>query len=121
MCQGQFRELHIAPTDGSAARQFWPDMPPRLNVESVWQDPYGGWLVSSQETFNDGLAHLSLYSVDRAGKCTRVACYGTASTASASVYADSRPAFTADAAYVIAWDASDSAKTTWQIVKIPRP
>lgn len=111
-------ELALSPADGGAARPFWPEMPPRMAPDHLWADGEGGWLVSAIEVFDDGVIHRSVFLIDAGGRATRAACDPSTT---AEDYATVRPAFAADAAYLVYEELSDVHHVTWRIVKIPRP
>jgi hypothetical protein len=108
--------MELAPADGSAARPFWPEVPPRVLPDHLWADGEGGFLVSASEDFDDGRSHRSFFQLDSQGQATRTACDGDPTV---DDYVTVRPVFTPDAVFFIDEELG-GARATWRIVKIPR-
>jgi hypothetical protein len=104
--------MHV-PADGGAPSPFDFGQPQLFQPAALSADPDGGWLVTGFEFFDDGQLHHVVWFVDAAGTGRRAAC-----DPSTQLTGDSaRPAFSADAAHLIAIYPD---LHTWAVVRIPR-
>jgi hypothetical protein len=66
--------LMLSPADGSPAKPFWPTLPSDAQVQKIWPNPEGGWVVVATQAFDDGLFHTTLTLLDEQGTATRLGC-----------------------------------------------
>jgi hypothetical protein len=52
----------------------WPSMPAGFVPDHAWWDDSGRWVISGTETFTDGDAHTSIWSLDAEDHAKRLAC-----------------------------------------------
>jgi hypothetical protein len=63
-----------ADLSGSAPTPFWVDKPPNAYPMGAWERGGGGWYLSAWEWGKDDALHTALWTVDAAGKGTRISC-----------------------------------------------
>jgi hypothetical protein len=105
--------IHVPADGGAASPFFWSGQPPLFQPAALSADPDGGWLVTGFEDFDDGQLHHVVWFVDADGTGRRAACDPSTELTGGSA----RPAFSADAAHLIAIYAE---LRTWAVVRIPR-
>jgi hypothetical protein len=106
--------LMLSPADGSPAKPFWPTLPSDAQVEKIWPNPEGGWVVVATQAFDDGLFHTTLTLLDEQGIAIRLGCSpADAERASITVPVAIAP----DAVYAATQDPMAS---TWAIDRIAR-
>jgi hypothetical protein len=106
--------LMQSPADGSPAKPFWPTLPSDAQVEKIWPNPEGGWVILAMQAFDDGLFHTTLTLLDEQGTATRLGCSpGDTERAWITVAVAIAP----DAVYAATHDLTTS---TWAIDRIAR-
>jgi hypothetical protein len=106
--------LMLSPADGSPAKPFWPTLPSDAQVQKIWPNPEGGWVVVATQAFDDGLFHTTLTLLDEQGTAIRLGC-SPADTERVLITAS--VAIAPDAVYAAIRDPIDS---TWTIDRIAR-
>ena len=56
--------LMLSPADDRQDKPFWPTLPSDAQVEKIWPNPEGGWVVVAMQAFDDGLFHSTLTLLD---------------------------------------------------------
>ena len=107
--------LVLSPADGAPATALWPSFPfATANVDKVWSNPEGGWVVSAWQEFDDGRPHTTLTLIDAQGTATRLGC---SPGESQSALIRNPVAVAPDAVYAVAMNLDAS---TWEIDRIAR-
>lgn len=106
--------LMLSPADGSPAKPFWPTRPSDAQVQKIWTNPEGGWVVVATQAFDDGLFHTTLTLLDEQGTAVRLGC----SPADTERVLITVPvAIAPDAVYAAT---RDPIGATWAIVRVAR-
>ena len=111
---GQAGPLMLSPADGSPAKPFWPTLPSDAQVQKIWPNPEGGWVVVATQAFDDGLFHTTLTLLDEQGTAVRLGC-SPADTERALITVP--VAIAPDAVYAAT---RDPIASTWTIDRIAR-
>lgn len=106
--------LMLSPADGSPAKPFWPTLPSDAQVQKIWPNPEGGWVVVATQAFDDGLFHTTLTLLDEQGTAVRLGC-SPADTERAWITVP--VAIAPDAVYAAT---QDPIASTWAIDRIAR-
>jgi len=106
--------LMLSPADGSPAKPFWPTLPSDAQVQKIWPNPKGGWVVVATQAFDDGLFHTTLTLLDEQGTAVRLGC-SPADTERALITVP--VAIAPDAVYAAT---RDPIASTWAVHRIAR-
>jgi hypothetical protein len=106
--------LMLSPADGSPTKPFWSTLPSDAQVEKIWPNPEGGWVVVATQAFDDGLFHTTLTLLDEQGTAIRLGC---SPTDTERAWITVPVAIAPDAVYAATKDLTAS---TWAIDRIAR-
>ena len=105
--------VSLAPADGSPVRTFWEGLPPHSAASKIWPSGDGGWVIATNQLFDDHQLHVTIWRLDADGTGRRLACSPLGGSENPRI--DVGPAVLPDAIYFIA-----SGGNSWQMVGIAR-